>query len=534
MNPLKFSQLSTISLLNRLKSSKDDEVLVAIILELVIRHDERVIDALIDLLTSDSEVVRLTAVWALGEFADKQTIEPLIDILQSEQGDIVPAVMEALRRVGDASIKPLVAALDYAEESDFFIIGDAIAHIGTVKSYDAICLAVDSINPIARAGAAVALGGFRDPESIPILLTLAQDDYALVRANAADALQFVDDDPDVRAVLLDLLSDVDPDVIENAIIALGHAGDDSVVSKLYPFLEHYDPAIAVATVRALSELQAKSAVPYLTPLLEHEHDYLRLQAIIALQQLGNKQIVPDLMRCLQNETTTDGLREIGQALARFADAEQIRRIDPDLLNSPELQVVKLNIGDPDAFQFFIKCIRSHDINDRLDGIWAFAGYKNPDAIPPLVGALLDGEWDVRSEAAIALGQHGAVQAINPLIEMLSRDEIPVVREAVAYGLGDIMSQRSTNALIRALRFDDAEMVRAAAAEALGRINDLKALKPLIVACLDVSDVVRTSAARSLGYLQDQRAIPSLKTLLNDDYVAPRVAAKQAIHQILNH
>lgn len=532
MNPLKLSHLSTLSLLNRLRSSQDDEVVVAIILELVIRNDERVIDALIDLTTAESEIVQLTAVWALGEFADSQTIEPLIDIMLREYGDLVPAVMEALRRIGDAAIKPLVAALDTVDEEDFYIVGDAIAHIGTVRSYEEVCGAVDSVNPITRAGAAATLGGFRNPDALPNLTLLALDEHPLVRASAADALQFAVGDAAIRGVLQQLLNDTDVNVVENAIISLGHVGGKAAVEHILPFLSHTDPALVVAAVRALSELEATSAIQPLITLLDNEHDHLRAQVVIALQRLGNTSEIPALIKRLDVEGNADVMRELALAIGKLGDENTLTKIPEKHRYSKLFMIANLHLHDETAFQYFLKLSRSYEVEQRLDAVWAFAAYQHPRSIPPLIAALLDGEWDVRSEAATALGILKAPSAVQPLAQMLNRDEISIVRESVAYALGAIGKPgRSTSALIRALQFDEAEVVRAAAATALGSLQDNKAIKPLIIACLDVSEMVRTAAAQALGRLRNAAALASLRTLLDDDYIAPRIAAREAIRRI---
>jgi HEAT repeat protein len=531
MNALKFSELSTLSLLNRLRSSQDDEVVVAIILELVIRNDDRVIDTLIELTSADSEIVRLTAVWALGEFANTQTIEPLIDAMLRELGDVVPAGMEALRRIGDPAVKPLVAALDTSNEEDVYILGDAIAHVGTVKAYEEVCKVVDSVNPIARTGAAIALGGLRNPDGISYLLTLTEDTSSLVRANAAFALQFAHNNAAVGAALLVLLDDIDDSVVENAVVALGYVGGADVVTRLIDILSYNAPELVVAAVRALNELDATEATPHLHKLLNSPNESLRSQVVIALQHLGSQQDVPALLTCLEQEVNKDVLYEIGHALGKLGDASLLNKLPTHIAEHPALLVTRLHLGDDDAFQYFLALSRSHEVDHRLDAIWALAGDQHKRAIPPLIAALLDGEWDVRSEAATALANPGAKQATRPLAHMLTRDEIPLARESAAYALGEIGNPQSAGALVHAMQYDDAEVVRAAAADALGKVGNTDAVRPLIVACLDVSESVRTAAAQSLSKLGNPTALPSLQTLLKDQFVAPRVAAREAIARI---
>lgn len=85
-------------------------------------------------------------------------------------------------------------------------------------------------------------------------------------------------------------------------------------------------------------------------------------------------------------------------------------------------------------------------------------------------------WDVRSSAAVALGNIGDARAVEPLIQALS-DSTKFVRRDVAKVLGNIGDARAVEPLIQALTDSDSD-ISSYAAEALGNIGDARARKAL--------------------------------------------------------
>jgi len=96
----------------------------------------------------------------------------------------------------------------------------------------------------------------------------------------------------------------------------------------------------------------------------------------------------------------------------------------------------------------------------------------PKAIPAIIEALKDKDWDVRTSAASALGGIGpdARAAVPVLIEAL-KDEHFYVRSSAAHALGGIgpEARAAVPALTMALKDEDKD-VRRAAAEALKKVR----------------------------------------------------------------
>jgi HEAT repeat protein len=87
---------------------------------LVTIPDQRAVDPLVDALRSDDWLVRTNAAFALGEFQDSRPdsplhriVEPLAAALQDQQPSVRAAAASALGRLrAPASIDPLIAVLD--------------------------------------------------------------------------------------------------------------------------------------------------------------------------------------------------------------------------------------------------------------------------------------------------------------------------------------------------------------------------------------------------------------------------------------
>ena len=104
----------------------------------------------------------------------------------------------------------------------------------------------------------------------------------------------------------------------------------------------------------------------------------------------------------------------------------------------------------------------------LATIAQLAEAKDADSVGPLLFALKDQNTEIRSAAALALGQFQDKQVIEPLIKML-RDPAPLARATAAEALGQLKDPGATAPLISLLRDADAT-VRVRASHSLERLG----------------------------------------------------------------
>ncbi len=139
----------------------------------------------------------------------------------------------------------------------------------------------------------------------------------------------------------------------------------------------------------------------------------------------------------------------------------------------------------------------------------------------------------RERTASALGRIGSDKVVEPLLEVLIKDDVAHVRGSAASALGRIGSDKVVEPLLEVLIKDDVVHVRGSAASALGRIGSDKVVEPLLEALIKDDDAnVRGSAAYALGRIGSDKVVESLlETLVKDDDANVRGSAATALGRI---
>jgi HEAT repeat protein len=168
--------------------------------------------------------------------------------------------------------------------------------------------------------------------------------------------------------------------------------------------------------------------------------------------------------------------------------EHDARTDDDL----ERDTLLRNLSHPDRFV-------------RREAALALGQLKAHQAIEPLIALLDDHQtvWDAAQDAAWALGEIGDRQAVEPLIAVLDK---PFVAGRAIEALAKLGDPRMVEPLIRLFR----EQCVSSIATILGNFGDVRAVEPLIDALSDSDPGIRFYAARALGKLGDRRALPALE------------------------
>jgi HEAT repeat protein len=157
---------------------------------------------------------RVGAAAALGETRDPRAVKPLIAALGEEATD--SAVIEALTKIGQAAVKPLVRLLKNDEAQRFAQAAKILAEIRDVRAVKPLIAALG--NESSTAPAINALRRIGKPAVEPLIATLKSNNQK-VRAVAAEALGLIADSRALRP-LFALARDVDPTVRISAQIAI--------------------------------------------------------------------------------------------------------------------------------------------------------------------------------------------------------------------------------------------------------------------------------------------------------------------------
>ncbi|WP_271251760.1 HEAT repeat domain-containing protein [Pseudanabaena sp. Chao 1811] len=202
---------------------------------------------------------------------------------------------------------------------------------------------------------------------------------------------------------------------------------------------------------------------------------------------------------------------------------------------------EMPLPDPDEM---LALLNSEIILERMQAARAFCELEDERAIPRLIELLQDECPLVRVSVAYALGRNKSDQAIAPLISQLNQDWNGYVRKGIVWALGTCRAALGLQPLISALKYD-ITAVRLWAASALGQLGDLEAIEPLVEALTkDAVSAVRGNCAWSLGKLIVQKrrefdtqdeiyhdAVDALIYALDDDDLSVQTDARNALRKL---
>ncbi|MBN1200619.1 MAG: HEAT repeat domain-containing protein [Anaerolineae bacterium] len=275
------------------------------------------------------------------------------------------------------------------------------------------------------------------------------------------------------------------------------------VEKLIERLERGDNREAcIAAIQRLGELGDKAAIPALIKLLRGNDWRARDVAARALGQIKAVAAVPVLL---------DTLRV--RAPGPFGGGGNVMVITAALRD----------IGEP-AIPVLIDALDDADWQIRLHATDVLGDIGGEDVVPALIDSLHDPEARVRWRAAEALANTGNISAVPDLVRAL-RDSEHEVRISAASALGRIGDAAAVPGLIDKLRDRDWR-ARWAAAEALWRIGEA-AVAPLLAALRENDERVRPVAIHALVEIGEP-AIPGLVVMLDDADWDVRYAAAEAL------
>lgn len=306
-----------------------------------------------------------------------------------------------------------------------------------------------------------------------------RDDYA--RLNAAEALGKIGDTAAVPA-LIEALQDSNSIVSREAALALGIIGDVSAVPALNGILNHKAPSVRESAVKALGKIGGSRVVPALIEALKDPHFLIRIHAAVALGEIGESSAISALFIALNEQK---------DQVSRLAIRELWK------------------IGNTNSKRAGIEALMDKDNEVRRYIADALIKIGVP-AIPVLIMALKDKNYDARTNSARALGEIGDASAVLVLIDALSDEDHLVCKQAAA----SLAMMGDSVTLPR-------KIVALASYTALERINLLEALR-----CVHYKDDCLT-----LSYsFTDTLAL--CKRVLNEKDVGARAGARQVIDSLI--
>lgn len=388
--------------------------------------------------------IRAAAVTALGRLG--AAAGPLAEAIAAAAADPSPRVRgEAALAAWRGGVKPpppaVPALLRDADDEVRWRAAYALMQLEHAPAAEALAAALRDRDPRARLFSARAIGRLHE---------LAAGGDAAARAESPQLLAG-------RATLVSLLSDPEPQVVVEAVIALGRARDAAAVSELGRAASHESFHVREAVLRALAETDVDhlvsddearvrvKSVP--VALLADPSPTVRRAAVLALPRVLGRAALPRLL----------GLASSDDPFVRARVAEALAALAP---SAPEARREIVRLAREDA-----------DRRVREAALGALRGVKDAESRKVLVDALASGDLSLVSTAATVLGERGDAAAREPLAraygECLKSFELTEARASILEAL-DRLGGAEAKALVEKGLADPEPMVRRKASELLGK------------------------------------------------------------------
>ncbi|BAY45303.1 HEAT repeat-containing PBS lyase [Scytonema sp. HK-05] len=255
------------------------------IAKVIVRLNSIAIPRLIDILKDEDadEELRTHAARILGDLKNLDAIPPLVELLKTNESDELKEIAAAaLGQMGSVAIAPLTELL--AEEQTRLLATQMLSLIRQKETITPLLSVVQDPQVAVRVVAIEALSSFHDHRVQTVLLNALKDVAAPVRREAVLGLGFrpeLRETFDLVAKLQPRLYDIDQEVCCAAVVALSRMGCDAAAQALFQVLisPNTPRKLQLETIRALSWVGTLSGLEYLQTALA------QLQTAVVWQEI---------------------------------------------------------------------------------------------------------------------------------------------------------------------------------------------------------------------------------------------------------
>ncbi|MEA5595335.1 HEAT repeat domain-containing protein [Rivularia sp. UHCC 0363] len=216
--------------------------------------------------------IRWFALRILGEFNQPEIIMSLVKLLeQTQEEDLAMMSAQILAKIGKPAITALIELVK--PDKSRLLAVKALAQIRHSEVIEPLLLVVNDSIPEVRFTAIEALSSFHQKSLIPVFIKALKDPEAKVRKEAIIALKmraYLKQEFDLVNHLQPLLYDMNSEVCQQAILALGCMKDDVAMMALFKILNFHNTALFLKqeAIRALNWSGSLLALDYLKKGLE--------------------------------------------------------------------------------------------------------------------------------------------------------------------------------------------------------------------------------------------------------------------------
>ncbi len=463
-------------LINRLDSSYNVKIKAIAGEELYI-IGKPALESLFFALKNKNRNIRKEIPGILVSIRDPSIINPLINALHDIDFQVALAVENALEKLEEDAIEPLITLLERSDDSikirAIHVLGEIAIRIFDDSRYqdDLILKAKNKLSP-----------------AVPPLAALLKNQNPVVKLNTLWTLRLIKDPRPVDAII-PLLEDKNFGVRIQAIRTLGVLGEYPAVEGLIETLTDENWQIRMESATALGRIRNKQAVLPLIECLGDRDWRVRHRAIISLQILKDKRAIDPLVNLFKNEKDPVIKRVIIHNLGEIADeahtvdfifsvlsdkSDFLYRVLGEKDNfTQQIAVYSLGKIRKPAVATLLKMLKQTD-NDaeylRTDVIEALGNIGDPRALEPIIGVLKHGNWKVRWSAITALEKFKNKRAFDAIFTALwdKKDE---VRSRSIHILSSAKYCRAYNAMKRISETDRDNLIRSSAKDALKMLEE---------------------------------------------------------------
>ncbi len=231
-----------------------------------------------------------------------QDVGSLIDVLKDSRWRIREDAVEALIKIGEPAVIPLICTLE-TQFSNRYDVVRVLGKIGDFRAVELLIDALDTPNHFLTQEAAIGLGTIGDTRAIYPLINvfrLVWDDTETITTwqKASDALAAFGE-PALRP-LLAALSDENDNVRHWSTETLGKITDPRTVEPLIHALQDKEFYVRAAAAESLGRSGESRVVEPLVSLLRDENAYVRLRVCYALGAIGDVIVFEPLISVLSD------------------------------------------------------------------------------------------------------------------------------------------------------------------------------------------------------------------------------------------
>jgi HEAT repeat protein len=247
-------------------------------------RDTKALDPLIQTAIHARGELQCAAVQALGMLADPQAVPPLISILTSSEFHARQDTANALVRIGQAAVGPVLAVLRHPDPEIRRSVIEVLGKLRAREAADVLIEQVDDRRPEVRQAAVSALGMIGDSVAVDALIRALEDPEAIVRKEAAMMLSGFGDERAVGPLCL-ALWDADMTVRWFAAYTLGTIRDPRAARPLCQVLGDRSENVVRAAADALLRI-GDAGVASLVECARMGDHVIRQEALEILERIG--------------------------------------------------------------------------------------------------------------------------------------------------------------------------------------------------------------------------------------------------------